>query len=232
MRNKHPTLWEPEPLSRILYFAPHPDDESLAGGCVLQRAAACGAEVRVIFATNGESNPWPQRAFEKRWFLNDEVRSRWSLRRQREAISALRMLGLPETCAAFLGLPDQGLTQLLKQKPQVLAALLRQQIEDFQPDTILQPAQKDRHPDHRALSRAITLGAAQMKIGYPQIFEYWVHGSTVVLPTLTLALTPGEMEINRRAILCHETQMLLSRRRFLSYARNVEHFWAVTPWVT
>lgn len=231
MKNKSPIPWEPEQLNRILYFAPHPDDESLAGGCLLQRAAACGAEVRVIFATNGESNPWPQRAFEKRWFLDHEVRSRWSLRRQREATSALQVLGLPEACAAFLGLPDQGLTRLFQKDPHLLATLLRQQIEDFQPDIIFQPSQKDRHPDHRALSRAIILGAGQMEMGSPQIFEYWVHGSTDVTPTLTFALTSEEMEMKRRAILCHETQMLLSRRRFLSYVKDAEHFWAVTPLV-
>ena len=42
--------------SRVMMFAPHPDDESLAAGIFLQRAVAAGANVRVIYATDGERN--------------------------------------------------------------------------------------------------------------------------------------------------------------------------------
>jgi LmbE family N-acetylglucosaminyl deacetylase len=40
--------------SRLMVIAPHPDDESLACGIVLQRAVRAGARVRVIYATDGD----------------------------------------------------------------------------------------------------------------------------------------------------------------------------------
>src|SRR5262249_9852030 len=43
---------------RLLVFAPHPDDDVLACGGLLQRAAAALAAVGVVFVTDGENNPW------------------------------------------------------------------------------------------------------------------------------------------------------------------------------
>ena len=47
--------------AKIAVLAPHPDDESLGTGGLIQQALAAGAEVRVIFVTDGDNNPWPQR---------------------------------------------------------------------------------------------------------------------------------------------------------------------------
>ena len=46
---------------RLLVFAPHPDDETIATGELIQLAIAAGVAVRVVFATDGDNNPWPQR---------------------------------------------------------------------------------------------------------------------------------------------------------------------------
>jgi LmbE family N-acetylglucosaminyl deacetylase len=54
----------------LLVLAPHPDDEALGTGGLLQAAALLGVPVRVVFATNGERNPWAQRAVERRLWLD------------------------------------------------------------------------------------------------------------------------------------------------------------------
>jgi N-acetyl-1-D-myo-inositol-2-amino-2-deoxy-alpha-D-glucopyranoside deacetylase len=46
---------------RLLILAPHPDDESIATGGLIQVARGVGAAVRVIVLTDGDNNPWPQR---------------------------------------------------------------------------------------------------------------------------------------------------------------------------
>src|SRR4051812_37319644 len=94
-------------------IAPHPDDESLAAGVLLQKAVAAGAAVSVLYVTDGDDNPWPQRVLEKRWRLDADDRARWGKRRRAEAIAALEVLGLRAADARFLGLPDQGLTRAL-----------------------------------------------------------------------------------------------------------------------
>jgi hypothetical protein len=52
---------------RLLVLAPHPDDESLATGGLIQRATRQGLPVKVVFLTNGQNNPWAQRIVERRW---------------------------------------------------------------------------------------------------------------------------------------------------------------------
>ena len=77
---------------RILVIAPHPDDESIGAGGLLLRAKQAGAQVRVIFCTSGDNNPWPQRAIEKCVFISASARLRWAARRRDEARAALRFL--------------------------------------------------------------------------------------------------------------------------------------------
>ena len=43
---------------RLLVVAPHPDDETIAAGGLIQSALHAGAAVRVLFATDGDNNPW------------------------------------------------------------------------------------------------------------------------------------------------------------------------------
>jgi LmbE family N-acetylglucosaminyl deacetylase len=64
--------------SRLLIVAPHPDDESLACGVLLQNAVEAGAAILVIYVTDGENNPWPQRYLSRRWRLNAADRQRWA----------------------------------------------------------------------------------------------------------------------------------------------------------
>jgi LmbE family N-acetylglucosaminyl deacetylase len=53
--------------SRLLVFAPHPDNESLARGILLQRAVEAGAAICVVYVTDGENNPQtPSQAEAKR----------------------------------------------------------------------------------------------------------------------------------------------------------------------
>ena len=60
-------------------FAPHPDaDESLACGILLQNAVQAGASISVVYVTDGENNPWPQRCLSRRWRLNPADRHKWA----------------------------------------------------------------------------------------------------------------------------------------------------------
>src|ERR1700736_2778194 len=99
--------------SRLMLIAPHPDDEALACSIILQQAVRAGATIRVVYATDGDDNPWPQRVLERKWRLNAADRKRWGKLRRSEALAALRALGVRASDARFLALPDQGFTSLL-----------------------------------------------------------------------------------------------------------------------
>src|SRR6201996_9661218 len=105
---------------RLLYFAPPPDDETLAGGGLIQKAAALGARLCIVFLTNGDRNPWPQRVMERAIFLDAKARRRWGMRRQGESRAALDLLGAGGSAEVhFIGWPDPGVTNLLMRAEEV-----------------------------------------------------------------------------------------------------------------
>jgi len=205
---------------RLLILAPHPDDESIATGGLIQVARAAGAAVRVIVLTDGDNNPWPQRWIEKRWHIDAAARRRWGARRREEARAALRVLGLAAEDAVFLGFPDLGLTDLLmRNEPQIIHAL-RTQIDEFRPTMLILPAVSDRHPDHSAAH--ILARAALTQLPIPRLYTFAVHGRSAAPAAVVVELTSHERDIKRAAILAHRTQMQLSQRRFVRYADSAE----------
>jgi LmbE family N-acetylglucosaminyl deacetylase len=213
---------------RILILAPHPDDETLSAGGLIQQAAAAGAEVRVIFATDGDNNPWPQRVIERRWRIGPKDRARWGARRRREAVSALAGLGLPADRAVFLHYPDQGLTSLLLSGDEKPVVALAREIAAWCPTLLVMPSELDLHPDHSALSLMAHFALARPGSDPRRsaTIRYLVHGPHPppnrdwrILP-----LSPLEQRRKREAILRYASQVALSRRRFMSFAGDDERF--------
>src|SRR6202035_4790828 len=142
---------------KILVVAPHPDDESLGTGGLLQRLFAQKIPVRIVFATNGENNPWAQRYWENRWRIGPDERVRWGCRRREEALEAISTLGGKPDCARFLNLPDLGTTRLLMRGEPELPILITEQLQESEPTVALIPTMLDAHPDHSALAVAFSM---------------------------------------------------------------------------
>ena len=217
--------------SRILLVAPHPDDESLACGLILQAAVRAGAAIRVVYATDGDNNPWPQRFIERKWRIRKTDRLRWGKLRQREAEAALITLGLRAEDASFLGLPDQGLTDRLMRDPAPMLSSFARLIEDFAPTDLFLPSIADAHPDHNALAVTLLLILRQLAPGtrLESAWQFVVHGKNPVFFAHAGPVegTRSEIAIKVRAIKCHQTQLRLSRKRFLDYAKRPERFLAL-----
>jgi LmbE family N-acetylglucosaminyl deacetylase len=214
--------------SRVLMIAPHPDDESLAAGVLLQQAITSGAAVRVIYVTDGDDNPWPQRALEKRWRLSAADRARWGKRRRKEAIAALEVLGLRAADARFLGMPDQGLTRALLHDGVKASMRIGRMIADWAPTHLLFPSELDTHPDHSAVALLVRFAIDDFKLAEKEcaLLSYLVHGKRAQFARQALELhaTAHETSVKRSAILAHWTQVKFSRRRFLSYGLRPECF--------
>ena len=209
-----------------MVMAAHPDDESLACSVILQRAVRVGANVRVIYATDGENNPWPQRVLERKWRLNESDRKRWGKVRRAEALAALSVLGVHASSASFLALPDQQLTKLLISNCRSTRMRLAEIIMDWSPTHLLVPSISDTHPDHSALAvmlrliwRECFLDATTMSM-----WSYVVHGKSAAFfsRAKTIGQTKTERAVKLRAISCHRTQLKLSRKRFFNHARRPE----------
>jgi LmbE family N-acetylglucosaminyl deacetylase len=216
---------------RVLILAPHPDDESLSSGGLIQASLAVGAAVRVLLFTDGDNNPWPQRWIERRWFIGAAERIRWGARRRGEAQQALRSLGVADQHIHFLGLPDTGLTDLLMRADSELMQALVDELREFRPTRLVIPGLQDRHPDHSA---AHVLTRIAMQRADPataiEVLSYLVHTDLTELPsTRVLALTAPQIQRKREAIAAHETQVRLSGKRFLGFAKQHEYFITATP---
>jgi len=206
-------------LHRVLVIAPHPDDDVIGCGGLLQRAA----ESRVLFVTDGDRNPWPQRILLRKLSIGDEDRRRWGAMRRRESLEALSLLGIPESQTRFLGFADQSLMSLARRRDRRLLEILVEEIRSFAPTLIVSSSTFDAHYDHRALAWYAHKAAEECGV---DIVTYSIHGSAPAdrLRTI-LELAEGERARKRAAILCHQSQLLLSRNRFLSYATDCEGFY-------
>ena len=209
-----------------MLIAPHPDDEALACSVILQQAVRAGAAIRIIYVTDGDDNPWPQRVIERRWRLSASDRKRWGKLRRAEALAALRVLDIRPPDVQFLALPDQGLTDLLLRDCNGALTQLTQVIDDWSPTDILAPSLSDIHPDHNAVAVMMRLILADFLAPGVSHWNYLVHGRSPAFFDRAAELSPSEVEMatKRNAIRRHQTQIKLSRRRFLGYTTRPERY--------
>ncbi len=106
-----PAIGAFEPIKktdRILILAPHPDDEAIGCAGIIQEAVSKGANIKVVYLTNGDHNQISFIVYEKRLtFLTGEFIHMGEVRRA-EAIKAMQLLGVDTKNLIFLGYPDFG----------------------------------------------------------------------------------------------------------------------------
>lgn len=100
-----PTL---SPDDRIMILAPHPDDESLGCGGIIQQAVAMKLPVHIVWLTYGDNNEWSFLLYRKHLVvMPGAVRQMGEIRHQ-EALAAAKVLGVDSHQLDFLGYPDFG----------------------------------------------------------------------------------------------------------------------------
>jgi LmbE family N-acetylglucosaminyl deacetylase len=176
---------EPQPMERLLskntrlmVFSPHPDDETLGAGGLIQRVRGLGGKVKVVFITDGDGFPDGVQ-------MEDHISTPtardyigYGNKRRQEALGVLKSIGLPQEDVIFLGFPDGGLCYLLwkfRHDPHVYTSPytkenhpppedmiipntdyngvdLRREIErvltEFKPNLVAVTPPEDQHPDH------------------------------------------------------------------------------------
>jgi len=93
---------------RILILAPHPDDEAIACSGVIQQAKKAGADIKIVYLTNGDNNEFAFIIYEKRLVFKKSAFIHMGEVRRQEAVNAMRLLGLQGANLVFLGYPDSG----------------------------------------------------------------------------------------------------------------------------
>jgi LmbE family N-acetylglucosaminyl deacetylase len=179
--------------SRLVVIAPHPDDEVLGSGGLMNMAARAKCEVVVLSVTDGEaSHPGKDR---------NSVR----LQRAGERDRAFGELGLLSHQARRMALPDGAVNAHQAR----LIDLIEQMTKPT--DLVLAPWSGDGHPDHDACARAAR--SAQQRIGF-ELLEYPVWGWHWCVPgqfpfhsALKFELDETAHDAKRRAITMFQSQI-------------------------
>jgi LmbE family N-acetylglucosaminyl deacetylase len=210
--------------TRLLVVAPHPDDETLGAGLLIQRVLAAGGAVKLLLLTNGDNNPWPQRYVERRFRIDDAARQRWGNRRRAEVLRAIDRLGLSPSALEVFDWPDMGLTQRLAEDTQSSIAAIANVLETFQPTIVVFPALEDSHPDHGAAHVLCRLALTGW-LPVPTMLAFPVHmGASVSdYPVLSVG-SDAQLRHKLDALSQYHSQMALSGRRMRRMALHAERF--------
>lgn len=166
---------------RTLIVAPHPDDETLGGAGVIEKAIAAGKQVKVVIMTSGDGY---ERAVIENFHVmkpRAEDYRRLGETRHLESLAAMKHFGVKPENVMFLGYPDGGVNGMWESDwdydklhlglngavrspysfafepgaPYCGANVVKNLtaiIRDFQPTDIVYPDPNDQHHDHWATS--------------------------------------------------------------------------------
>lgn len=187
--------------NRILIIAPHPDDETIATGGIIRNALSQKKRVLVVFITNGDGFTKSAKKYFHLKTVNSADYYQLGLIRQKEALEALKSLGLSEQNVIFLGFPDKGLKYLWYdnwEKPytalngfnfspysnsyekdtpytgQNLSRNLENIVKNFRPTDIFYPDSNDTNPDHSATSFFVKYTLLKLNLNIKE-YTYLVH---------------------------------------------------------
>lgn len=226
-------LLEIGPADRLCIIVPHPDDETLCTGGLLQRARSAGAAIRLVFATRGDKNPWGQALYYRNPIVwTKRSRLRYATMRRTETLLALEKLGLTpneSNITQFLEWHDHDPTRFLLSGNKNALSSIRQSIQEFRPTILAGPSLLDHHPDHSALAVFIRLALHSLPPGHPtpHLISFIVHGrhnAPTELSRSGIALTPEERSAKLKAIECYVSQLVFKPQRFLGFAAEEETF--------
>lgn len=189
------------PDERILIIAPHPDDEVLACGGLIQQALDIGDSVWIVYLTNGDG-AWPSvTEVTGRIFPCPADYVALGRARMLEARRATALLGLDSSRLSFLGYPDANLVDLwtdnwhAPRRSSYTAEVSspygtgreytgRNLLNDLvgtlkrvRPTMVFSPHECDAHPDHWAAAGFLDIARAtwQDSAAFPPTYSYLIH---------------------------------------------------------
>jgi len=195
---------EIQPEDRILIIAPHIDDEIVSAGGLMQEAISKGAQIKIVYLTNGDNNYFSVIKENKNFKETPNDFLSLGEKRMLEAKEATSVLSVSSSSLVFLGFPDNGLKYLLStnfltpythkasklnynpylgtyHEEQLYTGInlfndLKEIINQFQPTIIIIPHPRDLNPDHQAAYHFV-INALEGNEKRIKLFGYLTHYS-------------------------------------------------------
>lgn len=154
--------------SPLTVIAPHQDDETFGCGGLIAMKRRRGADVHVIFLTDGARSHDAHEALQR-----DDL----SVARRAEAVEATRYLGVDPAHIHFLHFPDGQLSRLGIEQSTALVDALSRLLQQQRPRQVLLPHRRDFHKDHEATFglaiRALQQGGLNVDLLQYSIWMPW-----------------------------------------------------------
>jgi LmbE family N-acetylglucosaminyl deacetylase len=190
-----------------MIFAPHQDDETFGCGGMIARKRELGAQVIIVFLTDGRnSHPYTSASAQA-----DLISTR-----RKEALAATRHLGVPPACLHFLDLPDSTLRNLSEHDESVTIEAVISLIERHRPAEVYVPHRHDQLDDHEAAFNLLYKAIATV-VPTPQLLQYpmwmaWLAPTMMRLKkqdfaSATALSISSALSQKRRAISCYRSQL-------------------------
>lgn len=183
---------------RVCIFAPHPDDEILGCGGLLQHLAANGNPILLVHVTNGTQSHPDSKIYPPEKL--DTVRPQ-------ESLEALKALGIAPVSIIALDLTDGDVFAEQEKFHQKLTAII-------QPDDILvTPFMHDGHPDHEATGQVVATFAKLHHLACYQVLIWawhWAKPADSRIPwhsAVRVDLTDEQLQRKTEAIACFKSQI-------------------------
>ncbi len=139
-----------------MVFSPHFDDETLGCGGTLLKKRQLGADVKIVFLTDGSAS-------HRDWIAESDLKTT----RKREGIAAARALGIAASDVTCLGFAETKLAEYACEATRRTTELLR----NFRPRDVYVPYVHDPPADHVATRSVV--GAALRQYGASvRVYEY------------------------------------------------------------
>ena len=182
-------------------IAPHFDDDVLGCGGLIAQLTAAGAEVGVLFLTDGSGG-------------EEDIpdRAAYADRRHHEAARALEILGTSDL--VFVDLPDGALAAHVDRA----ADAIRQALLERAPDLLLAISPLEISADHRAAFAALHAvlsplrGGSELDAAVSDLRILLYEANHPAFPDVLVDVT-GEIDLVRRAIEAHASQLELHNYR-------------------
>ncbi len=210
---------EPQ-VDRLLVVAPHPDDETLGAGGLLNLTCRAGSHVTIVVCSDGEA------AYPATGALG-------SIRRH-ELRLALEALGpAADVAVDLVGMPDGHLGEHVGEIAALLGRLTRPG------DLVVGPWPGDGHPDHAAVGRACSdaVGGLDARLWwYPVWAWHWAKPEQLpLMSAVRVRLDPEARAAKRRALDLYRSQRdghlgepIVTKALLSHFDRPFETFMAAT----
>jgi LmbE family N-acetylglucosaminyl deacetylase len=177
--NRSALEWTPA-NERVVVLAPHMDDEVIGCGGTLARHIACGADITIVFLTDGRRGGGAGAAGT----------------RKQEAARALAELGI--TKIVYLDGEDGRLDATA-----ALTLMLREALRAARPDIVYLPFFLEEHPDHRAASALLAEAVRGTQLTFRcHAYEVW----TPLFPNCFVRID-ATVDAKRRALSHYQSQL-------------------------